>query len=72
MNPRELVEKKVKRNLTRKVKKGAELDEEKADEVVSKVLNSYIKYQNKKINNFHKEIEIHDMVNYAEKVVLFD
>lgn len=72
MNPRELIEKKVKKNLRRKIPKNTELDEEKTEVVVSKVLNSYIKYQNKKINNFHKEIEIHDMVNYAEKIVLFD
>lgn len=73
MSAHELVEKKVIRNLSKKLPKDAELDEDKKNVIVCKVLNSYIKYQNRKINAYHKEhIEIHDMVDYAEKVVLFD
>jgi hypothetical protein len=73
MTSREYVENKVKKNLNKKIPKNTELDDEKVDVVVSKVLNSYIKYQNRKINNYHKhQIEIFDNVNYHEKVVLFD
>jgi hypothetical protein len=73
MTSRDIVEKKVKKNLNKRIPKNSELDEEKVDIVVSKVLNSYIKYQNRKINNYHKEhIEIYDNINYNEKVVLFD
>lgn len=73
MDAHELIEKKVTRSLSRKIPKDAEIDEDKKNMIVSKVLNSYIKYQNKKVNTYHKEhIEIHDMVDYTEKVVLFD
>lgn len=73
MNAQELIEKKVTRRLSRKIPENLEIDEEKKNIIVSKVLNSYIKYQNKKVNAYHKEhVEIYDMVDYTEKVVLFD
>lgn len=73
MNAHELIEKKVNRRLMRKIPENCEIDEDKKNIIVSKVLNSYIKYQNRKVNAYHKEhVEIHDMVDYNEKVVLFD
>lgn len=73
MNAQELIEKKVNRRLSRKIPQNFEIDEEKKNIIVSKVLNSYIKYQNKKVNAYHKEhVEIYDMVDYNEKIVLFD
>jgi len=70
---REIVENKVVKNLKKKIPENTELDNTKTNKIINSVLNSYIKYQNKKINIYHKEhIEIHDNIDYCEKFVLFD
>lgn len=69
---RELVNKKLIKSVSKKIDIDS-IDKEEIDDTTNKILNSYIKYQNKKINKYHKnEIEIIDNIDYHEKVVLFD
>lgn len=69
---RELVNKKIVKSVSRKINPES-IDKELIDNTTNKVLNSYIKYLNKKVNRYHKnEVEIVDNIDYREKVVLFD
>lgn len=69
---RELVNKKIIKSVSRKINPES-IDKELIDNTTNKVLNSYIKYLNKKVNRYHKnEVEIVDNIDYREKVVLFD
>lgn len=70
---REIIEEKVVKNLSKRIPADTDLDTDKKNIIVSKVLNSYLKYQNKKIVKYYKEkVEIYDNIDYNEKVVLFD
>lgn len=69
---RELVNKKLIKSVSKKMDIDS-IDKEEIESTTNKILNSYIKYQNKKLNKYHKnEIEIIDNIDYHEKVVLFD
>ncbi len=69
---RETINKKIVKSVSRKVNPES-IDKEQIDNATNKVLNSYIKYLNKKVNQYHKnDVEIVDNVDYNEKIVLFD
>lgn len=69
---REIVNKKLIKSVSKKIEPDF-IDKEEIDNTTNKILNSYIKYQNKRINRYHKnEVEIIDNIDYHEKVVLFD